>query len=159
MKIFMSATAGAMGGFVGCPPDMINVRMQADLRLPIKQRRNYRHAVDGLWRVSREEGVAVLWRGGSAVVIRAVLMTIAQIAVYEQVKQVFLNTWNFKDNIPTHFLSSFVAGVVATILTQPVDVLKTRMMNAQPGQYKNIFDCVWHTARVGPLGFYKVPEF
>ena len=27
-------------------------------------------------------------------------------------------------------------GVVATILTQPVDVLKTRMMNAQPGQYK-----------------------
>ena len=70
--------------------------MQADLRLPIERRRklvvlyiysscntllthSYRHAVDGLWRVSRQEGVAVLWRGGSAVVTRAILMTIAQV--------------------------------------------------------------------------------
>ena len=41
---------------------------------------SYRHAVDGLWRVYREEGVAVLWRGGSAVVMRAILMTIAQVS-------------------------------------------------------------------------------
>ena len=40
---------------------------------------SYRHALDGLWRVSKEEGMAVLWTGGSAVVSRAILMTIAQV--------------------------------------------------------------------------------
>ncbi|XP_065899953.1 mitochondrial dicarboxylate carrier-like isoform X2 [Dysidea avara] len=155
VKLCMGAFAGACGGLVGCPPDLVNVRMQADIKLPMELRRNYRHGLDGIWRVAREEGVMVLWTGGSAVVMRSIMMTIAQIVVYEQVKQFFLYKWDFEDNIPTHFLSSFVAGVAATILTQPVDVLKTRMMDAKSGQYKNILDCVWYTAKAGPLGFYK----
>ena len=40
---------------------------------------SYRHALDGLWRVAREEGVRVLWMGGSAVVMRSIMMTIAQV--------------------------------------------------------------------------------
>ena len=46
--------------------------------------------------------------------------------------------------------------MVATAATQPVDVLKTRMMNAQPGEYKSIMQCFLYTAKTGPLGFFKV---
>lgn len=35
----MAGVAGATGGFVGTPGDMINVRMQNDIKLPLEQRR------------------------------------------------------------------------------------------------------------------------
>lgn len=82
-------------------------------------------------------------------------MTIGQIAFYDQIKGLLLQTEYFDDNPATHFLSSLMAGAIATALTQPLDVLKTRAMNAEPGQYKNLWDIVKHTAKVGPLGFYK----
>lgn len=46
-------------------------------------------------------------------------------------------------------------------MTQPLDVLKTRVMNAKEGQYKNIWDCIHTTAKEGPLAFYKgiLPSF
>lgn len=36
----------------------------------------------------------------------------------------------------THFVASFVAGFVATAVCSPVDNVKTRLMNANPGQFK-----------------------
>lgn len=38
-RVAMAAMAGAIGGFVGTPGDMINVRMQNDIKLPVEQRR------------------------------------------------------------------------------------------------------------------------
>lgn len=38
-KVAMAAGAGAAGGFVGTPPDMVNVRMQNDVKLPVDKRR------------------------------------------------------------------------------------------------------------------------
>ena len=49
-------------------------------------------------------------------------------------------------------------GLVATSATQPVDVIKTRMMNAKQGEYKSIMRCIIYTAQTGPLGFFKVRE-
>jgi len=43
-------------------------------------------------------------------VIRGAFATIGQIAFYEQAKQLLLSTAYFKDNIITHFNSSFIAG-------------------------------------------------
>ena len=37
----MSMIAGALGGLVGNPSDVVNIRMQNDSTLPINQRRNY----------------------------------------------------------------------------------------------------------------------
>ena len=37
----MAAFAGGCGGFLGTPGDMINVRMQNDIKLPPEQRRKY----------------------------------------------------------------------------------------------------------------------
>lgn len=46
-------------------------------------------------------------------------------------------------------------------MTQPVDVLKTRAMNAKPGEVKSILKLVKSTAKEGPLAFFKgyVPAF
>lgn len=52
-------------------------------------------------------------------------------------------------------------GAVATTLCQPVDVLKTRAMNAKPGEVKSILSLVTSTAKEGPLAFFKgyIPAF
>jgi dicarboxylate transporter 10 len=38
-KVALAGVAGASGGFVGTPADMVNVRMQNDVKLPLDQRR------------------------------------------------------------------------------------------------------------------------
>lgn len=160
-RLLMAAGAGACGGFVGTPGDMVNVRMQNDMKLPADQRRNYKHAIDGMIRVAKEEGLAKLFNGANWATMRAVLMTIGQLCFYDQIKQTLLETPYFSDNLATHFTSSLGAGAIATTMTQPLDVLKTRSMNAKPGEFKSSMDLVKFTARNGPMAFYKgyVPAF
>uniref|UniRef100_A0A1B6CW85 Mitochondrial dicarboxylate carrier n=1 Tax=Clastoptera arizonana TaxID=38151 RepID=A0A1B6CW85_9HEMI len=161
MRVGMAATAGAAGGFIGTPADLVNVRMQNDIKLPVDKRRNYKHAIDGLIRVYQEEGFRRLFSGATTATSRAILMTVGQLSFYDQVKIFLLSTSYFTDNPTTHFLSSLTAGAVATTLTQPLDVLKTRAMNAKPGEFKGIMDIVLYTAKLGPLGFFKgyIPAF
>lgn len=40
-RALVAGFAGACGGFVGTPGDMINVRMQNDIKLPADQKRKY----------------------------------------------------------------------------------------------------------------------
>ncbi len=53
-------------GVVGNPADVVNVRMQNDGKLPLSERRNYQHALDGMIRIARQEGPSSLFRGLSA---------------------------------------------------------------------------------------------
>ncbi|XP_068221231.1 mitochondrial dicarboxylate carrier [Palaemon carinicauda] len=160
-RVLLAGFAGACGGFVGTPGDMVNVRMQNDIKLPPKERRNYKHALDGLIRVTKEEGVSRLFRGASTATFRAVLMTIGQLSFYDQIKSLLISTPYFNDNLTCHFTSSLAAGAIATTMTQPVDVIKTRAMNASPGEFRNLWHIITYTARLGPLGFFKgyVPAF
>ncbi|XP_042198483.1 mitochondrial dicarboxylate carrier isoform X2 [Callorhinchus milii] len=153
-KVLLGAFGGFTGGFVGTPADMVNVRMQNDMKLPTHLRRNYKHAVDGIFRVFREEGLKKLFSGATMASSRGALVTIGQLACYDQAKQLVLATGFLSDNFLTHFLSSFIAGGCATILCQPLDVLKTRLMNSQ-GEYRGVLHCAMVTSRLGPLGFYK----
>jgi len=163
-KVLLAGVSGAAGGFVGTPADMINVRMQNDIKLPMNQRRNYKHGLDGLYKVYRYEGVRCLFNGATTATMRAVLVTIGQLSMYDQYKYLLLTyvPMYFKDNLVTHFSASLLAGATATTLTQPLDVMKTRMMNAAPGEYKSVADCASSILRSsGPLGFFKgyIPAF
>ena len=83
-------------------------------------------------------------------------MTIGQLCFYDQVKQSLMATPYFQDNLATHFTASLAAGAIATTMTQPMDVLKTRSMNAKPGEFKSSVDLIKYTAKNGPMAFYKV---
>jgi dicarboxylate transporter 10 len=63
--------------------------------------------------------------------------------------------------LATLVLICVIQGAIATTLTQPLDVLKTRTMNAKPGEFKGMWDIILYTAKLGPLGFFKgyVPAF
>ncbi|KAF1917017.1 mitochondrial carrier domain-containing protein [Ampelomyces quisqualis] len=126
----MASISGFLGGFAGNPGDILNVRMQNDAALPHEQRRNYKHAIDGVFRMAREEGVRSLWKGVWPNSSRAVLMTVGQLATYDGFKQTLLEYTPLKDGLSTHFTASFLAGFVATTICSPVDVIKTRVMSS-----------------------------
>lgn len=153
-KVLLGSISGCIGGFVGTPADMVNVRMQNDMKLPPNQRRNYAHAVDGLYRVAREEGLKKLFSGASMASSRGMLVTVGQLSCYDQAKQLVLSTGYLSDGVLTHFVASFIAGGCATVLCQPLDVLKTRLMNSK-GEYQGVLHCAVETAKLGPLAFYK----
>ena len=69
MRLMMAGVSGGIGGIVGAPADMVNVRMQNDIKLPkdSPHRRNYKHAIDGLIRVMREEGLTKVFLEDSIV--------------------------------------------------------------------------------------------
>ncbi|XP_038185034.1 mitochondrial dicarboxylate carrier [Arvicola amphibius] len=153
-KVLLGGISGLTGGFVGTPADLVNVRMQNDMKLPLNQRRNYSHALDGLYRVAREEGLRKLFSGATMASSRGALVTVGQLSCYDQAKQLVLSTGYLSDNIFTHFVSSFIAGGCATFLCQPLDVLKTRLMNSK-GEYQGVFHCAMETAKLGPQAFFK----
>uniref|UniRef100_A0AAR2ILI9 Mitochondrial dicarboxylate carrier n=1 Tax=Pygocentrus nattereri TaxID=42514 RepID=A0AAR2ILI9_PYGNA len=132
-KVLLASFGGLTGGFIGTPADMVNVRMQNDVKLPPELRRNYAHALDGVIRVWRE-GIRKLFSGASMASSRGALVSVGQLSCYDQAKQLVLGTGIFTDNIATHFIASFIAGGCATVLCQPMDVVKTRLMSSK-GEY------------------------
>lgn len=56
----------------------------------------------------------------------------------------------------TYFVASFLSGIVATFVTMPLDVVKTRLMNSPPGFYKGPLHCFTKTiADEGPLSMFR----
>ncbi|GAY38776.1 hypothetical protein CUMW_039270 [Citrus unshiu] len=137
------------------------VRMQADGRLPPAQRRNYKSVVDAITSMAKQEGVTSLWRGSSLTVNRAMLVTASQLASYDQIKENILSKGWMRDGLGTHVTASFSAGFVAAVASNPVDVIKTRVMNmkVEAGKeppYKGALDCALKTVRSeGPMALYK----
>ncbi|RQM05357.1 hypothetical protein DH86_00001894 [Scytalidium sp. 3C] len=128
--VALACSSGFLGGIAGNPADVLNVRMQHDAALPADKRRNYKHAIDGLIRMTREEGWQSLFRGVWPNSMRAVLMTAGQLASYDGFKRFLLVHTPLEDNLTTHFTASFLAGFVATTICSPVDVIKTRIMSS-----------------------------
>ncbi|CAK9300715.1 unnamed protein product, partial [Gordionus sp. m RMFG-2023] len=61
-KTAIAMTAGAIGAFFGNPAEISLIRMCADGRLPIAERRGYKSVIDALVRMAKEEGILTLWR-------------------------------------------------------------------------------------------------
>ncbi|KAL6554902.1 Mitochondrial uncoupling protein 5 [Orobanche gracilis] len=160
-KIVAGLIAGGVGAAVGNPADVAMVRMQADGRLPPAQRRNYKSAVDAISQMSRSEGVVSLWRGSSLTVNRAMLVTASQLASYDQFKEMILGKGVMQDGLGTHVTASFAAGFVASVASNPVDVIKTRVMSMKvesgvAPQYSGAIDCAMKTIKAeGPMALYK----
>jgi solute carrier family 25 (mitochondrial dicarboxylate transporter), member 10 len=127
----ISMLSGWIGGMVGNPADVVNIRMQNDRALPLEKRRNYKNALDGLRRIIVEEGPKSLFRGLVPNCTRGVLMTASQVVSYDRIKEFLVTKLEMdKKKRTTHFSASLLAGLVATTVCSPVDVVKTRIMNS-----------------------------
>ena len=60
---------------------------------------------------------------------RIILIFPSETVVYDAVKDAILTGGYLAEGIPLHFTSAVVAGVTATFVASPVDVIKTRSVS------------------------------
>lgn len=143
-RTLAGGTAGAIGIAIANPTELIKVRMQAD-KLGTRYSRG---VVDAFVQTVRTEGVLGLWKGVSPNMQRAYIVNAAELAAYDQAKTIFVNKLGLSaDSVFTHLASGMTAGIVAALCSQPVDLVKNRLMNqpAGPGitpMYTGMVDCM-----------------
>ncbi|KAH7159614.1 mitochondrial carrier domain-containing protein [Dactylonectria estremocensis] len=126
-----STFSGTCGALVGNPADIANVRMQNDRSLPAQQRQNYTTVFDVLARIAKQDGLRGYFRGVLPNCIRAGAMTGCQLSCYDGIKEALIANTELEDRMPTQLLASLLAGLIATTVCSPIDVIKTRTMSHQ----------------------------
>jgi dicarboxylate transporter 10 len=152
--------SGFIGGIVGNPADIANVRMQHDKSQLVEARKNYRSVFDALARIGREEGIRGYARGIWLNCIRGAGMTGCQLASYDGFKILLTGKIGLKDGSGTQFIASVLASLVATTVCSPFDVIKTRAMSSSGGT--SIMQTVREiTAAEGPRWVFRgwLPSF
>lgn len=159
-KLGIGCIAGGIGSFIGTPTEVALVRMTADSKSPVDQRRNYQSVLDCLSRIIKEEGVTQLWRGASPTVARATLLTSCQLGITSELKGKLIQSGYFgKDGqmyhgLPMLFTATLCSSFVANLVANPFDVIKSRMQYTS--SYNGMLDCAVKSIRAeGPMVLYS----
>lgn len=118
--------AGATGQLVAAPLDLIKIRMIADAK---SSHPRYRSLADAAIKITSQEKVMGLWHGSGVAVQRAALVNLGELSTYSVVKKTLLDRGH-EDTLSTHIASSLCSGAVSTLISNPADVVKSRMMNS-----------------------------
>lgn len=114
--------------------------------------------LDAYTKILREEGIRGFWAGCGPNVIRNSIFNACELATYDQTREFVLTHKLMNDTIFCHFFVSAVAGFTTVMVGQPIDQIKTRLMNQGKDskvQYKGLFDCIYKTVKnEGPMAFY-----
>jgi len=140
VKILSGACSGAIGSAFTNPIDLVKIRFQGS-KIP-----RYKSTFHAFYRIYVDEGgLKGLYRGATPTIIRASLLTSAQLSSYDHSKHYFIKMKYSNDNVGLHIIASLISGFVTTCITSPVDVIKTRYMNAAPGIFASPLDCLIKT--------------
>ncbi|KAK8801137.1 hypothetical protein WA158_001907 [Blastocystis sp. Blastoise] len=123
-KIAAGLTSGAIGITCACPTDLVKVRMQGGNSV-------YKNTREAYVDIVRKDGVLGLWKGYIPNLVRNSIVCCCELAGYDEAKELLLSTKYFKDNLTTHICSAAIAALLAVVFGSPVDVVKTRVMNAR----------------------------
>jgi solute carrier family 25 (mitochondrial thiamine pyrophosphate transporter), member 19 len=144
--------------------DVVKIRLQLQphtLSDPLNAVRNapvYRGAFATVSHILRHEGLTGLWKGNVPAELMYVCYASAQFGTYRSMTM-FLRT-AFSQRLPDaaeSFISGATAGAVATTLTYPLDLLRTRFA-AQGNRkvYKSLRGAIWEIGRdEGFKGFFR----
>jgi len=156
-KLGCSLTAGGIGAVVGTPADAALVRMQADTKLPVEQRRGYKNGLDALFRMAREEGLRGFFTGATPTVCRGLAINVGMLMTYDSFKKLNASWTGGETSQTNRFVSGFLSGWVAATVSLPFDFIKTRLQKQAPDAngvlpYKNVPDCFRKVAAQEGMG-------
>jgi solute carrier family 25 protein 14/30 len=75
------------------------------------------------------EGVRGLWRGAGPTTTRAAVVAGAQLSTYDHAKATLIREGLLDDNFLNYLVSSAFAALCACLVSNPFDVVRTRLMN------------------------------
>lgn len=160
-KVLCSLTAGGTGALIGTPADAALVRMQADTKLPLEQRRGYTNAFNALYRMATEEGLNGFFAGATPTIVRGLAINVGMLTTYDSFKQMNAGWCGGEGSQQNRFVSGFLSGWVAATVSLPFDFIKTRLQKQRADSngvmpYKGVLDCAAKVAKnEGTLVFYQ----
>lgn len=134
-------SASAMCSFLCTPLDTLKIRLQAD-SFKKSEKRRYTGTLDAMRTFVSRHGVSALWAGSMpTVLLRGVYYGVG-VPAYEVFKASMISLGR-PDTASTHVTSSVLSVLLANCITQPLDVIKTKLMNQSPSnpKYRNSLDC------------------
>jgi len=152
VRVLAGVTTGTMAILVAQPTDVVKVRMQA-----AGKSGQYKGVMDAYMTIGKKEGLTNgLYKGTYPNIARNCIINVGETVVYDAVKDGLITQQIMKDGVLCHLASAVVAGITATLVASPVDVVKTRYMNSPQGRYTGALHCARQTAaKEGLLAFYK----
>jgi len=149
-KLAAGMASGMLGAAIANPADLIKVRMQS-----VGAQGTLRGHVAA---IIGEKGLHGLYRGVGPTTIRAGILTSSQLGVYDHAKHLLKKDFPhvFREGFVTHLAASGIAGFACSAASNPVDVIKVRVMADNVGKYKNALHCAAMVLKNdGPRAFYK----
>ncbi|GAB5354093.1 hypothetical protein AAMO2058_000090000 [Amorphochlora amoebiformis] len=152
-RVLAGGTAGGASILVMNPTDVVKTQMQSSV--DSKQMSSITS------KIYKSEGLRGFWRGAYPNVARCFIGNACEVGCYDQFKTTIVSRGLIPDGPLAHFAASGAAGMVSAIFSTPVDVVKTRLMNAAGGnkdaiQYKGVLDCFVNMPRKeGFMSLYK----
>ncbi|XP_036842172.1 kidney mitochondrial carrier protein 1 isoform X1 [Oncorhynchus mykiss] len=179
-NVLCGVLSGVISSSIANPTDVLKIRMQAQGNviqgsmmgnfINIYQQEGTR----GLWKVDvwthtvshthththtfNPPHSLSLSQGVSLTAQRAAIVVGVELPAYDLAKKHLILDCHMGDNIYTHFLSSFACGLAGALASNPIDVVRTRMMNQTYGAvtYQGTLDCLLQTSRSeGFMALYK----
>ncbi|CAA2979441.1 Mitochondrial substrate carrier family protein ucpB [Olea europaea subsp. europaea] len=151
VKIASGAFSGSVATALTNPVEVLKVRIQMNARTT-------RGPVQELQKIASEEGITALWKGVRPAMARAATLTASQLATYDESKRVLTRWTSLEEGFYLHLVT--ISGSVSTMVTAPMDMVKTRLMLQQEsktvGSYKNGLHCASQVLQTeGLQGLYK----
>ncbi|NXR33055.1 KMCP1 protein, partial [Zosterops hypoxanthus] len=145
MNVLCGVLSGVISSSIANPTDVLKIRMQA-------QGRMIQGGMMGNFiQIYQTEGAKGLWKAISLTAQRAAIVVGVELPVYDLTKKHIIMSGYMGDTVYTHFLSSFLCGLAGALASNPVDVVRTRMMNQKSqnhgghSAYKGTLDCLLQT--------------
>ncbi|KAI7885689.1 mitochondrial carrier [Lichtheimia hyalospora FSU 10163] len=152
------AGAGIVSSVVTCPLDVVKTRLQNQGKLE-PGIVVYRGTVGTLSRIWKEEGIRGLYRGLGPTILGYIPTWAIYFTAYDYFKHRWGKEFGHNKAWLVHIASAMSAGAASTSLTNPLWVIKTRMMTQNERtayRYKNTLDAFITIGRQeGIRGYYK----
>ncbi|KAH8371408.1 hypothetical protein KR093_007203 [Drosophila rubida] len=127
--------SGAITRFVSQPFDVLKIRFQLQVE-PLKAKSNeskYGGMLQAFKTIYREEGIRGVWKGHLAGQVMSISYALVQFWSYEQLRNAAAKKKFFHEhNHFSYFVCGGTAGCIGTIVAQPFDVVRTRVVAADP---------------------------
>ena len=147
-RFCFGGVGGAIASLIITPLDVCKIRLVNDA-----SRGKYKGLVDCLRKTYENEGVFHgFYKGSSPNFYRALIINATSLATYDTTKSNLSSSFGISETgLLNRFLSSFVTGFLSSLVSSPIDVVKTRYMNACKSEnmpkFKGPTDCLIQVVR------------
>ena len=138
VNVLSGCLAGLIGAVVSNPFMMVKTRLQSSSshvpsgmkEAAIGHQHHYKGVFDGLRQIVNEGGVRGLWFGVKPAMYRTVVLSSAQLATYDGVKEAAsLRLGLSNTDVKVHFIAGAASAFAVMVTMNPLDVILTRSYN------------------------------